>query len=74
MCASCDATMASWGVAVEPVAVEEVSIDAVAFAMGVERSGVGARFAVGTPEEDLVGPAGLMGERVIILRKDKRSR
>lgn len=45
MCASCDATMASWGVAVEPVAVVEVRIDVVAVATGVERSGVGARLA-----------------------------
>ena len=56
---------------VEPVAVDEVRIDVVAVATGVERSGVGARLACGTPENGLVG---LTGERVIILRKDKGSR
>lgn len=53
--------MVSWGVAVEPVAVVEVSIDVVAVATGAERSGVGARFV-----ETLTG---LTGERVIILQR-----
>ena len=60
--------MASWGVAVEPVAVVEVSTDVVAVATAAERSGVRARFA-GIPERP--GLVGLTGERVIILRKTK---
>lgn len=43
-------------------------MDAVAVATGAERSGVGARLELGTPERGLVG---LTGERVIILQKDK---
>lgn len=54
--------------AVEPVAVADVSIDVVAVATGVERNGVGARLELGTPERGLVG---LTGERVIILPKTK---
>ena len=58
----CDATIASCGVALEPVAVEEVRIDVVADAMGVERRGVGARFD-GIPFADAFEGGFLVGER-----------
>ena len=56
--------MASCGVALEPVAVEEVRIDVVAVATGIERRGVGAHFE-GIPLVAFEGGF-LIGERGIM--------
>ena len=53
------------------MAVEEVSIDVVAVATGVERSGVGTRLVREAPWRFLVG---LTGERVIMLEKNKEQK
>ena len=67
MCVCCDATMASWGVAFEPVAVEEARMDVVAVATCAERRGVGARLGGMVPFVDAFKGGFLAGERGIML-------